>query len=233
MNSVAESAISRREVTRRCAVTREVRPEPELLRFVADADGVICFDLKRKLPGRGVWISASKPALAHAVQRKAFNRSLRRNVEVPADLPDRVEDALRRDALNRLSLANKAGQAISGFAKVAQAIDKGKAAALVHAEEAAPDGCRRLDKKFIAQGGDEGGTRAEQVFRFPLEALSQALGRDNVKHAAALEGGAAASFVAAAKRLRHFTGERIARDSGSSSGETPAGNTEPAKQDTA
>ncbi|WP_170144442.1 RNA-binding protein [Dichotomicrobium thermohalophilum] len=229
---MAERAISSREVTRRCAVTRETRPEHELLRFVADADGVICFDLKRKLPGRGVWITASKPILAEAVKRKAFNRSLRRNVQVPAELPDRVEDALRRDALNRLSLANKAGQAVAGFAKVAQAIDKGKAAALIHAEEAAPDGCRRLDRKFIAQGGDEDKARAVRIFRFPLEVLSQALGRDNVNHAAALQGGAGTSFIAAAMRLCQFTGDGIAQTGGPSRGETSAGNAEPAKQDT-
>jgi predicted RNA-binding protein YlxR (DUF448 family) len=202
------------------------------LRFVADPDGVIRLDLKRKLPGRGVWITASKPILAEAVKRKAFNRSLRRNVQTPADLPDHVEDALRRDALNRLSLANKAGQVAMGFAKVSQAIDKGKAAALIHAEEAAPDGSRRLDRKFIAQGRDEKDARAEPIFRLPLEALSQALGRDNVNHAAALQGGAGASFITAAMRLRQFTGTGTAQTVGPSRGETSAGNAEPAKQDT-
>jgi len=228
---VAERAISRGEVTRRCAVTRETRPEHELLRFVADADGVIWFDLKRKLPGRGVWVTASRPVLGEAVKRKAFNRSLRRSVTTPADLPERVETALRRDALNRLSLANKAGQAVMGFAKVAKAIDDGKAAALVHAEEAAPDGCRRLDRKFLAQGG-QSASRAARIFRLPLEALSQALGRDNVNHAASLRGGAGAGFIAAAMRLSQFTGDGTAVTAGPSRGEAAAGDEQPAKQDT-
>ncbi len=232
MISVAERSISRRDVTRRCAVTRETRPEHELLRFVADPDGVIRFDLKRKLPGRGVWITAFKPTLAEAVKRKAFSRSLRQNVQAPVDLPHLVEDALRRDALNRLSLANKAGQVVAGFAKVAQAIDKGNSAALIHAEEAAPDGCRRLDRKFIAQGGGDDEARAERIFRFPLEALSQALGRENVNHVAAFQGGAGASFIAAAMRLCQFTGDGTARTDGPSRGETSAGHIEPAKRDT-
>ncbi len=229
---MAERAISGLDVTRRCAVTRETRPQYELLRFVADPDGVIRFDLKRKLPGRGVWITASKPVLAEAVKRNAFSRSLRRKVQAPADLPHQVEDALRRDALNRLSLANKAGQVVAGFAKVAQAIDKGDCAALIHAEEAASDGCRRLDRKFIARGGCDEAGRAERIFRFPLEALSQALGRENVNHAAAFRGGAGESFIAAAMRLRQFTGDGTARTDGPSRGETSAGHTEPAKRDT-
>jgi len=230
--SVAERAISSCEVTRRCAVTRAALPEPELLRFVTDADDVIRFDLKRKLPGRGVWVTASRPVVIEAVKRKAFNRSLRRNVHAPPDLPDQVEALLRQDALNRLSLANKAGQVVAGFAKVGEAIDKRKAAALIHAEEAAPDGCRRLDRKYAARADDDVEARAERIFRFPLEALSQALGRENVNHAAVLCGGAGASFIAAAKRLCHFTRDRIAHPGDPSRGETPAGDAEPAKQDT-
>lgn len=207
---MAERAISNREVVRRCAVTRETRAEHELLRFVADAEGAICFDPKRKLPGRGVWVTASKPVVAEAVRRKAFHRGLRRNVVVPDDLPDLVETALRQKALGTLSMANKAGQVAAGFAKVAQAIDKGKAAALIHAEETAPDGCRRLDRKFVARGSSDE-PRADHIFRFPLAALSQTLGRENVNHAAALHGGAAESFVAAAARLCQFTGNGTGR----------------------
>lgn len=208
MNSVAERAISKREVIRRCAVTREARPERDLLRFVADTGGTICFDLKRKLPGRGVWVTASKPILTEAVRRKAFHRGLRRNLVVPEDLPDRVEAALRQAALGNLSMANKAGQVAAGFAKVAQAV--GEAAALLHAEEAAPDGCGRLDRKFVAQGSTDE-PRADRIFRFPLAELSQALGRENVNHAAALHGGAGESFVAAAARLCQFTGNGAGR----------------------
>lgn len=228
MNLVAERAISRRDVIRRCAVTREARPEHALLRFVADAEGTICFDLKRRLPGRGVWVTASKPVLAEAVRRKAFHRALRRNVIVPDDLPDRVEDSLRRAALGYLSLANKAGQVAMGFAKVAQAVEKGTAAALIHSEEAAPDGCRRLDRKFIAlAGGDK--ADANHIFRFPLAAMSQALGRDNVNHAAVKHGGASAGFIVAALRLCQFTGSGT---TASATGVTSAGEQESAKQDT-
>lgn len=211
-------------------MTREQRPESGLLRFVADADGVIHFDVKRKLPGRGVWITASRPILAEAARRKAFQRALRRNVRVPDDLPDIVEDALLRAALAALSLANKAGQVVTGFAKVAAALDRNKVAALVHAQEAAPDGCRRLDAKFAAlRGGNS--CVAGGVFRLPLSGLSQATGRENVNHAALLDGGASESFVAAATRLCQFTGNGIAGQGDPLAVETSAGRTGPAIQD--
>ena len=43
---------------RMCAVTREVRPIDELIRFVVAPEGEVVPDLKRKLPGRGLWVSA-------------------------------------------------------------------------------------------------------------------------------------------------------------------------------
>jgi len=228
---VAERAIQKDEAVRLCALTRESAPAHALLRFVADTDDIIRFDVKRKLPGRGVWITARKPLLAEAVKRKAFNRALRRSVTVPDDLPDQVEQALRRAALGRLSMANKAGQVAMGFAKVSQTLEKGKAAALIHADEAAQDGCQRLDRKFVAQAGADG-ARTGAIFRFPIDGLCQALGRENVNHAAVLHGGAGASFIAAARQLCQFTGEGIVTVRGPAGGETSAGQHEPAKQDT-
>jgi len=231
MNLVTERAISDKEVLRRCAVTREARPADGLLRFVADASGLICFDPKRKLPGRGVWVTASQSMVREAVRRKAFQRSLRRQVEVPDDLPERVEKALQQTALGYLALANKAGQVAVGFAKVANALAKDDVAALVHADEAAPDGCRRLDRKLLARsGGDREPSR--RIFRFPRAALSNVLGRENVNHAAVLEGGAGISFVAAASRLCHFTECETASRSGRQTNETSAGQNALAKQDT-
>lgn len=211
-------------------MTREQRPESGLLRFVADAEGVVHFDIKRRLPGRGVWVAASRPMLAEAMRRKAFQRALRRNVHVPDDLPDIVEGMLHRAAVAALSLANKAGQVVTGFAKVAAALERDRVAALVHAHEAAPHGCRRLDAKFAALRGDDT-RRGGRVFRLPLASLSQATGRENVNHAGLLDGGASESFVAAAGRLCQFTGNGIAGQGDPSAGETSAGRTRPAKQD--
>src|SRR5207302_3182345 len=59
---------------RMCAVSRKVRPIDELIRFVVSPSGEVVPDLKRKLPGRGLWVSASHRAVAEAVRRNHFSR---------------------------------------------------------------------------------------------------------------------------------------------------------------
>ena len=57
---------------RMCAVTREVRPIDELIRFVVSPQGEVIPDLKRKLPGRGLWVSASRKTVAEAIRGKTI-----------------------------------------------------------------------------------------------------------------------------------------------------------------
>ena len=78
--------------------TRAVKPVDELIRFVVGPDGVVP-DLKRKLPGRGLWITAERAALKDAVTRNVFARGFKREVRVDAGTgrPDRAPaDAVAR-----------------------------------------------------------------------------------------------------------------------------------------
>ena len=50
----------RTERARHCVVTRTVKPVDELIRFVVGPDGILVPDAKGKLPGRGVWITATR-----------------------------------------------------------------------------------------------------------------------------------------------------------------------------
>ena len=45
---------------RKCAASGEAMDEAHLIRFVAGPDGQVVPDLGRKLPGRGVWVTASR-----------------------------------------------------------------------------------------------------------------------------------------------------------------------------
>ena len=47
------------ELERMCVATRTVRPVDDMIRFVVGPDGEAVPDLKRKLPGRGVWVTAT------------------------------------------------------------------------------------------------------------------------------------------------------------------------------
>src|SRR5579871_5287276 len=103
---------------RLCIATRQVRPVGALIRFVIGPDGAVVPDLKRRLPGRGVWVTARRQAVAEAVRRRLFGRGLKAEVRVSPELPDAVERLLEQSALNALSIARKAGLVVHGFAKV-------------------------------------------------------------------------------------------------------------------
>jgi predicted RNA-binding protein YlxR (DUF448 family) len=188
---------------RLCAVSRVQMPPEELIRFVAGPDLAIVPDLARRLPGRGVWVGATRDAVAEAVRRKVFAKSLKKNVSVPADLADLVERLLRKRLAEAVSIANKAGLLVVGFAKVAEAIEAGRAFALIHAVDAAADGVDKLDRKFKALGRDEGAP-ATIVRELASAELSLAFGRSNVIHAAAAEGGASRRLIEEARRLGRY-----------------------------
>src|SRR5262245_36853939 len=107
-----------------CIVTRQVKPVSEMLRFVVAPDGQAVADLKRNLPGRGLWVTATRDVLAEAVKRKALARGFKRDIKVAADFVEATERLLERSALDALSIVGKAGQAVMGFAKVEAAIVK-------------------------------------------------------------------------------------------------------------
>ena len=189
------------EVLRRCAVERVEKRTTDLIRFVRGPDGRIVPDLARRLPGRGVWVTATRQALAAAVKSHAFAHSLRCQTEVPLDLPDMVERLMRRRLADALSLANKAGTVITGFAKVETAITTGTAYILVHASDAAEDGIRKLEARYRARTGPRA---LRPISELVGAELSLALGRPNVVHAALAESGAARRAVSEAGRLRRF-----------------------------
>jgi predicted RNA-binding protein YlxR (DUF448 family) len=187
---------------RYCVATRAVRPVDELIRFVIGPDGQLVPDLKRKLPGRGVWVTGTRTVLAEAVRRKAFTRGFKREVRVPPDLVARTEQMLERSALDALAIAGKAGQVVAGFAKVEAAILDGHIRCLMHAADAAPDGVRKIDASLRRNAPDT--HRIAVIDAFTSAQLDLALARPNVIHAALLAGPASATFLARSARLERF-----------------------------
>ncbi len=88
---------------RTCIVTREVKEPDHMIRFVAGPDAQIVPDLKRNLPGRGVWVTASRELVEQAVKKGAFARGLKASVKADKDLPDLVEIALTMSANKNFS----------------------------------------------------------------------------------------------------------------------------------
>jgi uncharacterized protein len=188
---------------RLCAVTRVHHPVENLIRFVPAPDGAIVPDLARRLPGRGVWVEARRDAVTAAVRRKAFARSLQRQVAVSDDLPDQVDRLMTRRLAEAVSLANKAGLLVTGFTRVEELIGQRKAVVLIQAVDGAPDGVAKLSRKFgAALGAEQAGHAIVMELTGPQ--LDLAIGRSNVVHAAASGGGAAQRIVQEAGRLRRY-----------------------------
>jgi predicted RNA-binding protein YlxR (DUF448 family) len=188
---------------RQCVVSRAHKPPEELIRFVAGPDGALAPDLARRLPGRGVWVDATRQAVTAAVRHKTFAKSLKRHVSVSADLPDLIERLMVRRLAEALSIANKAGLVVAGFAKVDEQIARERVAVLLHAADAASDGMAKLDRKFKALvGAGSGGAAA--IRELTGAEMSLAMGRPNVIHAAAAEGGATRRLIEEARRLRRY-----------------------------
>jgi uncharacterized protein len=191
---------------RYCAVTREVRPIDELIRFVAGPDGSVVPDVKRRLPGRGVWIGADRDLVAQAAKRGVFQRALRSAVTPAADLAATVESMLERAVLDALSIAHKAGSVLTGFAKVEAAAHHQTPVAYLHAAEAGADGRRKLTAAR-RRGSPQGTGNVEEIVLSSAQ-LDLALGRTNVVHAALTAGRASETFLSRWRTLeRYRTGE--------------------------
>jgi predicted RNA-binding protein YlxR (DUF448 family) len=207
---------------RMCAVTRQVQPIDELIRFVVSPQGEVMADLKRKLPGRGLWVTASQQVVAEAVKRHQFSKGFKRDVRVAPTLVADTETLLVRGVIEALAMAAKAGQVVAGFSKVEGAIEGARAQrraqtsihALIHASDGAADGIRKLDA-IVRQNTGQNTENGDESHPFPVvtaltsEQLDLALGRSNVIHAALLAGPASKTFLSRSHILVRY---RMAED---------------------
>lgn len=205
--------------TRKCLVTKELHPSYELIRFVCAPDGTIVPDVAAKLPGRGCWVYAKRAILEEAMNRKIFLRfghqvlkAQKKNskdieelededkatketslVKVAKELPDLIEDLLRKRCLEYIGLANRSGKLISGFEKVRSILTSGKTNILLTASDGAENG-----RSKVCQGLDN----LKVIDIFTREELSQANGLGNAVHIALLPGGIRASLLREISRYR-------------------------------
>ena len=196
---------------RTCVLTRRKGTRDELIRIALGPDGSVAADVRARAPGRGAWIGVTRAELDAANAKGKLKPALQRafklsDVAVPADLGERIEQALRQTALDRLGMEARAGNLISGSDKVEAAARSGKVPLLIHAADSGDDGRRKLDQA-LRVGGTAGGSDGRRVI-FPLgrTILSMALGRENVVHVALTDPAAASRVRHALDRWRNFTG---------------------------
>jgi uncharacterized protein len=184
---------------RTCIVTRAKGLPEDMIRFVMGPGAIVVPDIGRKLPGRGVWVTARAERVAEAVKRQAFSRGFKTKVSVSESLAAEIEALLTKDCLQALSMAIKAGLVITGFAKAEQAIALHAIAGLVHAADCGADGKRKLGQRLHRRYGCDRAT--PRVELFSSGQLDLALGRANVIHAALIEGPASEGFLGRCRKL--------------------------------
>jgi predicted RNA-binding protein YlxR (DUF448 family) len=197
------------EIERRCALTFEVKPAADLIRFVVGPDDVLVPDTDAKAEGRGVWVSVGQALLTEAIKKKAFAKSLKTNVTVPDDLVALTRLRLEQRFTASLSMARKAGQILTGAMKVKTALETGEAIALLTATDAAEDGKKKMlaTLKASTKSAEEQGLDLAERPHFELldsAQLGLALGIENVIHAAPTQGAAGEAAVKRADRLARF-----------------------------
>jgi len=183
------------EGERRCLASGEVRPREQLVRYVAAPDpalGVVP-DIAATLPGRGMWVTATRDALATAIARNAFARAARAPVRVDPALPDTVEAALARRIIDWLGLARRAGVATPGFEKTHAALSRGKLELIVEAADASRGGSERLASPAIPR-----------ITVLTRSELGYAFGRDELVHVGILDAAWARRLTIEAARLAGF-----------------------------
>jgi predicted RNA-binding protein YlxR (DUF448 family) len=178
---------------RRCIVDGAVKPVEEMIRFVIGPDGMVVPDILGRLPGRGMWLSASRDVVNTAAAKKVFAKVARRSVTVPPDLAGRVEHLLVARCLDLIGLARRAGEAVTGAEKVRAGASR--AAVLLMAADGSPD---------------ERGKTSRLCPDVPMVCLlsaaeqGRAFGRDHAVHALLERGGLATRLLVEAGRLAGF-----------------------------
>ena len=196
---------------RKCIATGESQPKAGLIRFCVDPEGQIVPDILGKLPGRGIYVSADREAMAKAAKKGLFARAARQTVKVPEGLVDLVEALIRQRVIDLLSMARKAGDAVTGYEKVKDWLVKGTAVTLIQAS----DGSERGKTKLHAPDGKGG-------FIGVLSAgeIGLAFGRERAIHAALAAGGLRTRVVEEAAKLAGLRGHLPIQTGGDDGGET-------------
>ena len=211
-SDIADASGGRRAAPeRKCILTGEHGARDTLVRLAISPDGDVLPDPQAKAPGRGAWLSVTREQLDAAMTKGRLRGALARGfkgaaINVPDDLPQRIEDALARVLLDRLGLEMRAGHLILGSDRIAEKARGGAVSLLLHAADASDGGSAKLDQAWRV--GCEAEGSGMRGIRLPLDraALSVALGRENVVHLALADAKAAARVETALSRLLHFSG---------------------------
>ena len=176
---------------RRCVLSGESFPREELIRLAISPTGEVLPDPAGKAPGRGAWIAPDRTALESAIADGHLKGSLNRafkggpdgvGLSYSDDLPQALADALTRNLADRLGLELRGGNIVLGSARIEEQARTGRIALLLHARDSSEDGRKKLDQAWRVGCDAQGSGLRGTVLPLDRDALSVALGRENVVH---------------------------------------------------
>lgn len=199
------------EPERRCIITGERGARNSLIRLALGPDDVVLPDVRAKAPGRGAWLGTDRAGLETAISKGKFKGALARAfkgpVGAPDDLAQRIEDALERNAMDRLGLESRGGALLTGADRIEEAARRGRVKLLLHASDAREDGCRKLAQAWRVGEDREGSGLSGIMLAADRHRLALALGRENCVHIAITDHRAAQRIDESVGRWHRFIGK--------------------------
>lgn len=181
-------------IERKCILEGTVKPLSELLRFV-ELNNALLPDFNKKLPGKGMYITADRLSVQKALDKKIFHKVSRHNLKIADDFMDMVEKLIKQQALDGLKLAKKAGALITGFEKVREAIKRNTVEFIIDARDGASDGKEKI--VLLAKN--------IEIFNlFSIDELDMTLNRENTVHVAVLKSDISRMVYANLKKYQNF-----------------------------
>ena len=157
---------------RRCLASGEMKPRADMIRFVIGPDQTVYPDLAEKLPGHGLWVTATREAIDLAAKKNLFAKAAKKPAKPASDLSDEVLRLLRKRCCDWLGLAKGAGIAVLGESQTESALRAHKLSLFLRA----PDATAKLDNRH--------GT--EECDLFSRDEMGSALGYATIVYAGLL-----------------------------------------------
>lgn len=124
-----------------------------LERFVWDERMGLLFDVRKKAPGRGAWVTPERTALAKAL-KCGFSRAFKTRIEVPEleTLVDEMAQAIKRRLHENVNVAIRSRKAWVG----ATLLDEGMRSAAIASVLMARDAGDSTRKKYVSNADRKG-----------------------------------------------------------------------------
>lgn len=133
--------LAKRPVLRTCLGCRESKEKTALIRLGLLPNGRLYADLEGKLSGRGAYVCPKQACIERALQKKRLEQAFRQPIQAvdPGQFLTHLRARKQERIASLLGLAQRAGQLVSGHARLTQALERGEVFFLLLAEDIAPE----------------------------------------------------------------------------------------------